>query len=417
MKGFIAGAFKTIAALIVAMIIGFAIAVAISMAHDSKVEIAQRVESEKLVRNEQAAEAVVFSKAKPEEATADIEVAEEQEETVDVKEAVAASAEESTKETEGAEEIGAVEEVEAVEAVEETEEAEEKPKADTEKAELKRFDLNEKMTYFGMAIGERPHGPGLILDKNAYMNRLLIYGYFENGEMDENRSKAWKANMGENILDNDFEFSLDEGMMVNEKVLGDSPTYLDYHKEKGITNIFSSEVLKISLEPTDCIFQGKLKDNLADGKDKLYYRYGRDLFVLDYKGEFDDGRMDGDGVLYHWNGKPEYDGDFKEGLYHGKGTLYYYDGTIKYEGKWKKGYYDNKGTLYYSNGNIEYEGEWNKGMLSGTTRDGRGKSYYENGQLKYDGDWNKGEYHGKGKLYNEDGSLKYSGKWDDGEPK
>lgn len=61
--------------------------------------------------------------------------------------------------------------------------------------------------------------------------------------------------------------------------------------------------------------------------------------VLLYEGNKKDGKKDGEGTEYDYDGTLKYQGEFKDDLYHGSGTLYDEKGKIIYKGKWKYGDY------------------------------------------------------------------------------
>ena len=63
--------------------------------------------------------------------------------------------------------------------------------------------------------------------------------------------------------------------------------------------------------------------------------------TLIYEGEYKNDLYDGKGKLFYENGK-YYEGEFVEGLKHGKGILFYKDGKIKYDGQFEKGKFIKK---------------------------------------------------------------------------
>lgn len=284
------------------------------------------------------------------------------------------------------------------------------------KAEVVKIKLQDGTLYHGMAIKNVPEGPGLIIKTNEYPFELLAYGYFVKGKLDNTRSVKIKE--GSSSVENSpqFKFSMNDGVIINRAEMGKGFTYLQGQSEGGIAGLFGNEILKISLEPTEVFYFGKLKDNRPDGYGKIYMPFTSDLYVLVYSGDFKKGKISGAGSLYYGDGSIKYEGDLKDGVFNGSGKEYYVDGKVHYEGEWEKGMYV-KGILYYPNGNIQYEGEWKKSIFSDTTqKSGKGKLYFDNGRLNYEGSWKNDVFNGKGKLYDEDGAIKYEGKFKDGVP-
>lgn len=83
-----------------------------------------------------------------------------------------------------------------------------------------------------------------------------------------------------------------------------------------------------------------------------------------YIGEFDDDKLNGKGVIYE-NGIIKYKGEIKNNLPNGKGKLYYENGKTEYIGKFKKGHFQGKGLLYDSLGTKIYDGSFAKGQYNG----------------------------------------------------
>ena len=91
--------------------------------------------------------------------------------------------------------------------------------------------------------------------------------------------------------------------------------------------------------------------------------------------------------MYFSNGQVEYKGEFVDGKYEGEGTFYIDNGTLLYEGGFRKGVYDGIGTLYnLKTGRKSYEGSYQNGIASG-----KGIIYRENGQIAYQGELLLGE--------------------------
>ena len=85
---------------------------------------------------------------------------------------------------------------------------------------------------------------------------------------------------------------------------------------------------------------------------------------------------------------------------------------LEYEGEWKDGKSHGQGKEYTFTGELIYEGEYKDNI-----RHGQGKEYNLDGMLEYEGECIEGMRHGLGKLYSKTGTIKhcgifYNGKYD-----
>ncbi|CAD7976338.1 unnamed protein product [Amoebophrya sp. A120] len=157
----------------------------------------------------------------------------------------------------------------------------------------------------------------------------------------------------------------------------------------------------------------------------------------EYKGNFSDGEIAGDGKMVWWDGL-EFDGNFEDGKPHGKGTMSMRDpknGERKQQGNdWK---YETTGSYVgHQNGEKKYGPGLHKGNGGSVTKlsypglhkwsyqgqfwddkaDGEGECRWANdqGQLiaSYKGQWKDGKFDGQGKHELLDGT-KYEGQWKD----
>lgn len=229
-------------------------------------------------------------------------------------------------------------------------------------------------------------------------------------------------------------------------------------------------------------FSGEWKDGkYVLSKDTISYKIGgysgtyiglafngmpqeKGVFIYDdgrkYDGEWKDGVMEGDGVLYNHDGTiffsgkwsdgkyilPEgsisykvekkkgiyvgtllnnipfghgtftmtdnskYVGDWDNGIYNGNGVLYRTDGSQYYIGEFKNGKFNGHGTLFYIDGR-KYEGDFKDGKING-----KGVEYRPDGSKFYEGEWKNGKMNGFGIKYNNDGEIRRQGQWDDNIP-
>lgn len=153
------------------------------------------------------------------------------------------------------------------------------------------------------------------------------------------------------------------------------------------------------LETDNVIFAGTLTEGRINGQGTLYDWEGN----LRYQGEFVADQYDGTGKLYDETGMLIYEGSFSQGVYQGSGLLYQ-SGELLYQGGFSGGFYEGSGTVYYPNGNIRYRGSFSQGVYEGV-----GALFYENGVTLYEGEFFQGKKSGSGKLYEKNGELLYDG--------
>lgn len=114
--------------------------------------------------------------------------------------------------------------------------------------------------------------------------------------------------------------------------------------------------------------------------------------VLKYKGEFQEGKLNGKGEKWSKTGKLKYKGHFKEGVPEGEGEAYNKEGKLAYKGTFKGGNWEGEGTSYYPSGNKQYEGEFRNGLFHG-----KGRLYSDEAKEKVqsDGHFYNGKFTGK----------------------
>ena len=171
-------------------------------------------------------------------------------------------------------------------------------------------------------------------------------------------------------------------------------------------------------------FQGHYEDNVYNG-------YGEESVdgILVYKGNFANGKYEGEGIQNDTNGLLKYEGTFSNGEYEGTGKVYEL-GDLVYDGELSKGLYEGKGKLYednilvysgtfsageydgfgklYEDGDVVYDGSFSAGVKSG-----RGVAYKKKHMI-YKGDFEEDTYNGTGVAYNDKGILVYKGGFVDG---
>ena len=170
---------------------------------------------------------------------------------------------------------------------------------------------------------------------------------------------------------------------------------------------------------------GKLIYELINGKGKIKeYQFGR----LKYEGEYTNGKRNGLGKEYDYDGNLEFEGEYLDGKRNGKGKEYY-NKKIEYEGEYLNGKRNGKGKEFNYQGKIIFEGEyklgdrWNGKGYDGQNnivyelKNGKGKviEYYFNEIIKFEGEYLNGKKNGKVKEYNENGKLIFEGEYLNGE--
>ena len=224
-----------------------------------------------------------------------------------------------------------------------------------------------------------------LINYKFYSGRYIIYG--QNG-----KGKEY------NGLDNRLIF---EGEYLNGKRNGKGKEYYNNGQSS-----FEGEYRD------DRQLEGKIYDKTGniiyeikniDGKGKEY-QYGNLIF----EGEYLDGKRNGKGKEYDWNGDLIFDGEYLNGERNGKGKEYYYKSKLEFEGEYVNGKkWEGKGYNIFGN-IIAYELNEGKGLI---------KEYHLNGKLRFEGKYINGERNGKGKEYNIDGDLVFEGEYLNGERK
>ena len=110
--------------------------------------------------------------------------------------------------------------------------------------------------------------------------------------------------------------------------------------------------------------------------------------MLMFEGEYLNGKRNGKGKEYDWNGKLIFEGEYLNGKRNGKGKEYNEKGKLIFEGD-----YFNDLLLI---GNV-YDNDGNKLHKINNNLNGYGKEYNSYGKLIFDGEYLNGKRNGKGK--------------------
>ena len=89
--------------------------------------------------------------------------------------------------------------------------------------------------------------------------------------------------------------------------------------------------------------------------------YDSDDNDLIYSGEYLNGKKNGKGKEYDYNGQLRFEGEYLNGKKNGKGKEYDYNGQLRFEGEYLNGKKNGKGKEYDWRGRLVFEGEYSKG--------------------------------------------------------
>ena len=181
-------------------------------------------------------------------------------------------------------------------------------------------------TYYGDMKKNRPHGFGMVFGEE----------YCFVGEFKDGKPSGYGILFNATETHNDDEKITYEGPKCSLSSFLGSVKFHVSGKGVGYLNEYRD------FNKPRVLYEGGLKDNMVDGKGKLY-------FIPDE---------------YTESGKLYYEGSFKEGDFSGKGTMYYEDGTVKYKGEFKNSKFHGSGTLYNPDGSVKYKGKFKNGDIA-----------------------------------------------------
>ena len=248
-----------------------------------------------------------------------------------------------------------------------------------------------------------------------------------------NRSKKYKSILEEYILnENDYEelkitkiYFLSEGELFIGKKELNLPKYgilynLNGDYYKGEFENGKKEGNGIMIYKNGTKYEGTFKNNKHDGFGKLIQLDGET-----FTGEWKEGKINGKGIRCHCNGD-KYIGSYVNNIRNGHGNYTFSNGD-SYEGNWINGKATGKGVFRFKNGDL-YEGEFKENIIMGQGRfktkngniyngvfkngliNGKGVLTYENGE-KYIGFFLNGKKNGIGKMLDKNGRVFKSGYW------
>ena len=153
-----------------------------------------------------------------------------------------------------------------------------------------------------------------------------------------------------------------------------------------------------------------LFSNLKHGKKLAIIKYCKSLQDIMYINLIDYKIFKGNCIIYetktkgkeyNYKGLLEYDGEYLNGKKNGKGKEYIPVNTLIYEGEYLDGKRNGKGKEYHITGELIFEGEYLNGE-----KNGKGKEYHLNGKTLFEGEFKKGK-RWNGIQYDEKTSKQY----------
>ena len=247
------------------------------------------------------------------------------------------------------------------------------------------FNKNNLKVYEGEFLNDQKSGNGILFFDGGYYE-----GQFKENEMDgKGLFRDYEGNI---IIEGFFVKGQKEGKgTINTKEY----TYIGEFKN----DVFHGKGTLI-LENGEK-YEGEFKNGLKDGKGKLT----RDDEI--YEGFFKNDEKHGEGIIYDRDkNDPIYKGNFANGVFEGKGKfkLYEDEDSDYYEGEFKEGKIHGEGIIYDKNHNIIYDGHFVDNEKEGDNE----KQILEDGGY-YLGQFKKGKYNGKGVIYDENDEIIYDG--------
>lgn len=168
---------------------------------------------------------------------------------------------------------------------------------------------------------------------------------------------------------------------------------------------------------------GSWKDGKRHGEGNINYNDG-----TQFKGFWKDDKRSGDGVYIieiHGTRKDIYNFTFKNDEVIGKCRVNYHNDCRWYNGEWKEGKRHGHGEEFYSykeysrmhmnplSHSFSYIGEWKEGKRNGHGKQTNVHEGFSLNNYTYIGEWKDGKEHGKGKTYFE-GNVFREGVWENG---
>lgn len=181
----------------------------------------------------------------------------------------------------------------------------------------------EGLMYSGNAVpvGVDSVPVGIYNYSNGERRQVISVRFDENGNTITKEIRYYTDNMKEY-----------EGEIMNNKKHGEGILWARYNS---INN---------SLMEDDNHIACSSSNDITAISDNVNYRY---------EGDFVNDRFEGNGTIYHANGKKWLSGQFKNGMANGKCKLFDNDGFKRYDGDFKEGTMHGEGMLYERSGRLK----------------------------------------------------------------
>jgi antitoxin component YwqK of YwqJK toxin-antitoxin module len=142
--------------------------------------------------------------------------------------------------------------------------------------------------------------------------------------------------------------------------------------------------------------KSNFKNGLREGESEVFYENGLHSYTCSYK----NGALEGSYTAYEISGYKTQSATMVNGKLEGTATAYYEDGTKKAEINYLAGKLSGELTLYTIDGKLSKKLNYLLGM-----RNGNSKEYYSDGKLKSEGDYKNDEAFGPWKVYYDNGKT------------
>ena len=311
--------------------------------------------------------------------------------------------------------------------------------------EGKEYDSHGNLIFKGQYLNdERQNGKIYEYDN---LNNLIFEGDYSNRKIWNGKNYDKSGNLLSEIKDGNGivrEFYSD-GYLKNEKVYinGVLKKVKEYIGKNEL--IFEGEYLngmrykgngKEYDQEGRIIFEGEYLNGIRwKGKIKSYSKMFEDPNIILFEGECDNGKINGEGVEYYYNGDIKFVGEYLNGeRWNGKysfssficdiniaeikegkemgNLLIYHDNGNKFIGEYKQFPEKRKGKEFDQRGKLLFEGEYNFNKPT----NGHIIQYNDKGEIIFEGEIFNGNKNGKGKEYNK-GKIIFEGEYINGKRK
>jgi hypothetical protein len=214
------------------------------------------------------------------------------------------------------------------------------------------------------------HGYGKYLLKN---DKVFVEGYWDKGILKQGRIFLPNGDIYEGeIENNEYDGKGKYYDKVEDSIY--EGTFIKGERNKNGVIIFHDGSMYEGDLIDDDVPNGKGKFKWIDSSNQEnspqnYINFSRNTpynnnYILSYEGDFENGVIEGNGILKNEETGSEYKGGFKNNVFDGKGVFKWgKSGIIKYDGEYKNGKKNGNGT--YSTPQMKFSGNWNEGEPHG----------------------------------------------------